>query len=102
MVRKNLKRLTFDYPYIRYAVVLAYMPDEKNKQDSQSYSDTIYPDGLEDTPLKYAIAKRNRWMINRSDYVVTYIIHPQGGAAQFKELAEKKGKYVINLVNQEK
>lgn len=38
-------------------------------------------------------------MIDKSDYVVVYITHPWGGAAQFKELAEKKGKAVINLLD---
>ena len=41
--------------------------------------------------------KRNAWMINESDFVVTYVRYSTGGAAHFKELAEKKGKIVINL-----
>ena len=36
-------------------------------------------------------------MIEKSDYVVTYVHHSFGGAAQFKEIAEKKGKIVINI-----
>lgn len=99
MVRKNLKLLKLDYPHINYAVVFAYMPCEKNEWDYKDYSDTIYPDELENTLPKYAITKRNRWMIDKSDYVVTYITHPWGGAAQFKELAEKKGKPIINLAD---
>ena len=48
-------------------------------------------------PLRFAISYRNKWMIEQSDYVVTYVNHSWGGAAQFKELAEKKGKTVIEL-----
>lgn len=97
MVRKNLMRLKEDYPHISYAVVLAYMPGEKDPNgDAEDFS-TIYPDGLESTPPKFAINKRNRWMVEQSDYVVTYVKRTFGGAAQFKALAEKKGKYVINL-----
>jgi hypothetical protein len=37
-------------------------------------------------------------MIDQSDYVVTYVINRiASGAAQFKELAEKRKKIVINL-----
>lgn len=36
-------------------------------------------------------------MIQQSDVVVTYVTHNFGGAAQFKELAEKQNKYVIYL-----
>jgi hypothetical protein len=36
-------------------------------------------------------------MIKQSDVVVTYVTHNFGGAAQFKEMAEKQGKMVIEL-----
>ena len=39
----------------------------------------------------------NRWMLERSQYVVTYVRSDVGGAAQCKLLAEKKGKTVIEL-----
>ena len=97
MARRTLKSLKADYPDIDYAVVLAYMPIEKDESDYRDYSDTIFPDGLENVHPRFAIAKRNRWMIDMADYVVTYVSHGWGGAARFKELAEKKGKTVINL-----
>ena len=59
--------------------------------------DTILPDGLEDVPPKYAILKRNKWMLNNADYVVTYVTRIYGGAADFKRLAEKKDKKVIEI-----
>lgn len=31
-------------------------------------------------------------MIKQSDYIITYVTHNWGGAANFKSLAEKKGK----------
>lgn len=99
MVRKDLQALKLDYPHINYAVVLAYIPREKDIYDYTDYSNTIYPDELENAPPKYAIIKRNKWMIDKSDYVVTYVKYTIGGAAQFKALAEKKGKIVFNLAN---
>ena len=39
---------------------------------------------------RFAIDYRNRWMIDRSDYVVTYVVHDLGsGAAKYKRLAEE-------------
>lgn len=97
LVRKNLKYLKSIFPNINYYVVLAYMPKESSKLNTNNFSDTIYLDGLELTPPKYAIDKRNRWMLNQSEYVVTYVKTTFGGAYKFKNLAEKKGKIVINL-----
>ena len=93
MVRRILKNLKVKYPHIDYAVVLAYMP----KKDGENYSDTILPDGFENVHPKYAIDKRNRWMINKSDVVVTYVVLSFGGAAKFKEIAKNRGKKIINI-----
>ena len=94
MVRNTLKKLKIKYPHINYAVVLAYMP---TRADGQDYSDTIYPDGLENVPPKFAIDWRNRWLIDNSAYVIAYISRSYGGAAKFYGLAVKKKKRVINL-----
>lgn len=99
MVKKELKELAEIYPHIKYSVVLAYMPGKRDEFDITDYSDTMYPDGLESVPRRFAIDKRNRMMIEWSDIVVTYVCYSNGGAAKFKEIAEKKGKQIINLFN---
>ena len=98
MVRKSLKQLKEKYSFIRYWVVLAYMPGKKDAFCEED-DDTIYPEGLETTPPKYAISKRNRWMIEQSDYVITFVEYSQGGAGQFQEIAQRKGKRVIKLTD---
>ena len=94
MVRRQLEDLSQTYP-ITYSVVLAYLPTEKNNYDN--LTNTIYPEGLEIVPKRFAISWRNKWMIQQTDIVVTYVTHNFGGAAQFKEMAEKLSKDVINL-----
>lgn len=95
MARKTLKKLKEKYPHITYSVVLAYIPDKN--YDYKDYSDTIYPYGLEKVPRRFAIDRRNRWLIDNSDYVVAYVMCSCGGAAKFYELAVKHKKEVINL-----
>ena len=97
IVLKALKKLKALYPHISYYIVLAYMPVEKMNY-GVDFSYTIYPEGLESVPLRYAIDKRNRWMIDQSEIVVTYVVHEIGGASKFKRLAEKKNRNIIDLV----
>lgn len=98
MVRRVLRNLAEKYD-ISYYVVLAYMPGKKNEFDYENYSDTILPDGIETVPKRFAISYRNKWMIDRSDYVVTYVTGSiASGAAQFKALAERRQKNVISLI----
>ncbi len=94
MVRRQLEDLSQIYP-ITYCVVLAYLPTEKSKYDN--LTNTIYPEGLETVPKRFAISWRNKWMIQQSDIVVTYVTHNFGGAWQFKTVAEQMRKRVIEL-----
>ena len=81
---------------IRYEVVLAYLP---KKEDLHIAADhTILPDGIENVPPRFAIEYRNRWMIDHSDFVITYVTRNFGGAAKCKQAALRKQKSVIELV----
>lgn len=97
MVRSVLKEVTTAYPQVGYAVVLAYMPSAKAANLCEDLSDTMLPEGIETVPKRYAIPWRNRWMINHTDYVVAYTLHPYGGAAKFVALARKNKKIVRSL-----
>ena len=99
LVRSVLRELVQKYPHIHYAVVLERMPGKRNEDDLEDYSDTMLPEGIEKVHPRYAISWRNKWMLRQSDYVVTYVTHSWGGAAQFAENAVKSGKIVKNLRN---
>ncbi len=96
MIYDLLKELKNQYPSIQYNVVFAYFPEESG-QGRIDEEHTIYPDGLEMVPRKFAIDRRNHWMIEQSDTVITYVVRPFGGAAKFKEIAQRKKKRIIEL-----
>lgn len=73
--------------------VLAYMP----KPGDTNTADTILPEGLENSHPRYAIVKRNEWMLNRCEYVIAYVNHISGGSYKFVKAAEKMGKKVIYI-----
>ena len=81
--------------FITYDVVLAYLPKKTDPFFEVYY--TILPEGIETVPPRFAIEYRNKWMIEHSDIVVTYVNRSFGGAAKFKKLAEKKNKTIIEL-----
>lgn len=82
---------------LNYAVVLSKLPTKKT--DYIDLSDTILPEGIvENGPPRFAIERRNKWMIEQSDFVICYLRHPEyGGTAKFVALAKRKGKTIINL-----
>ena len=90
IVKNTLYKLKNIYPHISFSVVLAY-------KSANRANYTLFPEILENTHPKYAIIKRNQWMIEQSDTVITYVKNPNGRSVRFKEYAEKKGKRIVNL-----
>lgn len=96
MVRRQLEDLSKAYD-INFTVVLAYLPDGRREYDN--LTNTIYPEGIESVPKRFAISWRNKWMLKQSDTVITYTTHPSTGAWEFEQLALKQGKKTINISN---
>lgn len=95
IAKELLINLKVQYPHINYTIVLSYMNQKIN--DNTNYSNTIYPDGLENVPLKFAIIESNKWMIQKCDFLVCYITNTFTNAIKFKEFAIKKKKTIIEI-----
>ena len=87
MVIRLLEEYKLEFSHIEDFVVTAY-PRLKKKELSKHH---IYPLSVRGIP------ERNLWMIENSDFVVTYVTKMYGGAARFKRLSLRKGKAVIEL-----
>lgn len=94
MVHRQLEDLSKAYKF-NFAVVLAYLPDERRAEDN--LTNTIYPEGIESVPKRFAISWRNKWMLKQSDIFITYTTHPSSGAYEFEQMAVKQRKRVINV-----
>lgn len=95
MAQSVLKQALQEYPQITCHIVLSYIPVDK---DSEQYAlPTLVPEGIESVPKRFAISFSNNYMVNKCDTVVCYISRDWGGATQFVNKAEKKGKVIINL-----
>lgn len=95
-VRKLKKR----YKDVKLYLVKAYFSNELNTNKiyyEQLYDDVIVPDVVLDAHYKTAIGIRNRWMIDNSSYVITYVRRDFGGAYKAEKYAEKESKAIIKI-----
>ncbi|MGN0629386.1 MAG: hypothetical protein ACI4IW_07150 [Oscillospiraceae bacterium] len=83
------------YP-IKCYTVLACMPGEKKEFWTPPLLETLFPESLEKTPHRFAVSRRNRWMLSRSAYVIS-CPSPYGNSMKLTEAAFRAGKTVINL-----
>lgn len=99
LVQAVLSELAEEHPHIRYAIVLARLPQQSKTYDPLDYSNTLLPEGIENIPPQFAISWRNEWMLKQASVVVTYVTRSWGGAAKFSEKATRLKKTVINLTD---
>lgn len=94
-VQRALFEIKKKYPQIVCLAVKAYY--DPKKKDDPGLLESIYPECLSGVPKRFAIDRRNRYMIERSEVVITYVRTSIGGAAKFVEIAVRKKKRVINI-----
>ena len=81
-------KLYFVTPYIH--------PNYSRLKDKERFDGIIYPE-IENVPKKYAISKRNEWIVDQSDFIIFYISHNFGGAYNALKVVTKKKLQHINL-----
>jgi uncharacterized phage-like protein YoqJ len=93
-----VRALKRKYPDIKLILIKPYFSNELNTNKEYyefTYDDVVIPDVLAGVHPKSAITKRNRWMAENSDFVVTYVYRDFGGAYDAKKYALKLGKTVF-------
>lgn len=84
------------HPHVKLIFVSPYLSSNYLQEKTEKYDCVIYPE-IEKIPPKLAILYRNRYMIEKSDFVIAYIRYQRGGAYQAVVYAEKKGKTIIRF-----
>lgn len=95
--RRAVMKAKEEFKDIEICLVLAYIPTQKDEFIERNYDSTIYPDGLEFVPKRFAISHRNKWIVKQSDVVIGYVKTSYGGAYDALHYAKNQKKKVKNL-----
>ena len=95
---RTLRELKTDFPDIELLFITPYLDKNYSKLELAKYyyDDVIFPP-IENVPRKFAILKRNEWMVNEADLVIAYVMYSWGGAAKTLEYAKRKKVPIINI-----
>lgn len=97
MALSVLRKCKKKYTQISYFVVLAYLPEKKDEYRLYQDGETLYPDGIKNVPKRFAISYRNKWMVEHSDFIISYVKNGFGGAAKTLKLAENRHLRIIEI-----
>ncbi len=81
--------LIFVTPYLTFQYQKNHLLHLKCRYDA-----VIYPE-IEEKPLRFAILYRNKWMVEKADYVVCAIERSFGGAYKIYLYAQRKKKIIL-------
>ncbi len=93
LVQTALAELSLEHQ-IKYRIVLSRI-DECALSGAQDK--TIFCEGMEQAMPRFAISKRNEWLIKNSAVVVAYVVDIASNSSAWIEKARKRGLTVINL-----
>lgn len=77
---------------IKLTLLLAYYDPLKPIKLPEHFDDSLYPDGMEHVPRHAAIIRANRYMIQHSQYLITYEAGRIGNTRQIVEFARLRSK----------
>lgn len=101
MAAATVKRAKTQHPGIRLYLMLPYRPGQgRPLPDMEGFDNAVYPIEMERVPLKLAIPRLNRIMVEDANYVIAYVMHSWGGAATTLECAQtRERKGLIHIEN---
>ncbi len=91
-----VKKFKQSHPNAKSALITPYLEKWKNTYEKAGFDSIIYP-SLEHVPPRYAISRRNKWMIEQADVVISCVSHQYGGAYAMYLDAKRKAKKTYNL-----
>ena len=95
-----VRRMKQKYPDITLMLVLPYHPAERPTEAPDGFDGTYHPEGLENTPKRYAIVRANRIMVDTCDWMVCYVRHGASNSRKLLEYARRREKNgFIRIVN---
>ncbi len=92
---RGINTIKKTYSNIERIFVTPYLNENYNKlkYNKDYYDCCIYPP-IEKSPYKFAIEKRNKWMVDNCDFLVCYITRTYGGAYKTFKYANKRIKHI--------
>lgn len=100
--RSAVKSIKKKYSNIKIYLVPAYLSTLESYKNYKGlfeslYDGSVFPDGVELVPQRYAITARNRWMVEQCKHVIVYVNQEHGGAYTAYKYAKKLNRHVVNI-----
>ncbi len=81
-------------------LLIPYHPAERPVEIPPGFDGTLYPEGMESIPRKFAIVRANQYMIRNADTIICYVKHFGNTRALLEQAQKRSDLYVQNLAEE--
>jgi uncharacterized phage-like protein YoqJ len=88
------------FPNVKLILVRPYLTNDLNRNRNyynSVYDEIIIPSSLAEIHYRAAIPKRNQWMVDESQYVITFLRNNFGGAYEAVQYAKRQYKSIVKI-----
>lgn len=82
------------------SLLLPYHPAERPVETPPGFDGTLYPEGMDSVPRKFAIVRANQYMVKNADTVICYVKHFGNTRALLERAQKRSDVYVENLAEE--
>ena len=95
LVIRALSQAKRAHPDITLMLMTPYYPVNRKVDLPEEFDALFYPPDLETVPKRLAIIRANRYMVERSDFLIAYVRHPASNAKELLEygLVQRPAQY---------
>lgn len=82
--------LKTEFPDITILRLIPYFDPSHSVFLPEGFDGSLYPEGLEAVPRRYAIVRANQYMVEHSDHLICYVRNSFGNSGNLLEFASRK------------
>lgn len=82
------------------SLLLPYHPAERPVETPPGFDGTLYPEGMENVPRKFAIVRANQYMVKNADTIICYVKHFGNTRVLLEQAWKRSDLYVQNLAEE--
>ncbi len=97
LVQTVLKKISKERRDIEFSIVLSFLGEKALSNNQEA---TFFSIEIENALPRFAISKRNEWLIKKTDFAIVYQRRRFSNSARWIEKAEKRGVKIINIAKQ--
>lgn len=85
---------------IGLSLLIPYHPAERHTEIPPGFDGTLYPEGMESVPRKFAIVRANQYIVKNADTIICYVKHLGNTRALLEQAQKRSDLYVQNLAEE--